>query len=139
MTESEAPQEVPLRVVIVDDDPLFTSLAVAALRSNGFDVRTASDGVEGLEWIDAERFDLAIVDLNMPRVDGLRLIALVRGAARHSRLAIMVVSARVDPEVFREALLLGADAIGTKPVNWALLPERVKAVVDRKRSSFVAA
>ncbi|MGE0767552.1 MAG: response regulator [Hyphomicrobiaceae bacterium] len=127
-----------MRIIIVDDDPLFTNLSAAVLDRAGFDVQVARDGVEGLERIDAENFDLAIVDLHMPRVDGLRLIALLRGSLRHRRLAVLVVSGRTDADVFREAMQIGADAIEAKPLNWDRLPDRVRAIVEAKRAAQAA-
>ncbi|MGD9802368.1 MAG: response regulator [Hyphomicrobiaceae bacterium] len=139
MTEFDISKAKSLRIIIVDDDPLFTNQALASLDGSDFNVHIAGDGVEGLERIDAAPFDLAIIDLHMPRVDGLRVIALLRGAVRHSSLAIMVLSARSDPEAFHEAMAIGADAIETKPINWALLPDRVRSIVAKKRSNSVAA
>lgn len=138
MAVSDPSGDTELRVIIVDDDPLFASLGAAALEKQGFSVRAAQDGVRGLELLDAGKFDLAIVDLCMPRVDGLRLIALIRGAARHKRLAILVVSARSDAEAFREALNIGADAVDLKPLDWKVLPERVRAIVGKRRSELAA-
>lgn len=122
------------RVLVVDDDPIFTAMADASLRQHGFDVRTASDGVEGLELLDAKVFDLLIVDLQMPRIDGLRLIALVRGASRLRDLAIIVASGHEEAGAFREALSLGADAVLKKPVDWRDLPDLVHDVIATRRS-----
>ena len=133
-----SPESAPARVLVVDDDPIFAGLAAQCLVRAGFDVRTAGDGVDGLEWLDAERFDLAIVDLLMPRIDGLRLIALVRGSERLQSLAILVVSARNDAEAYREAMAIGADATQSKPVDWSLLPERARAVIADRRAALAA-
>ncbi len=124
------------RVLVVDDDPVFSGVAAAALGRTGFQVRTAADGVEGLELLDRHRFDLSIIDLQMPRIDGLRLVALIRGAARNRRLAIIVASAHTDENVFDEALALGADAIEKKPVNWGLLPDRARQIIEKRRADF---
>lgn len=117
------------RALIVDDDPIFTVTAAACLSRAGYDVRTAADGVEALELLGVEAFDVALVDLTMPRIDGLRLIALIRGDERLQRLAIMVVSARHDAGAYKEALALGADAVQTKPLDWAALPGRIATMI----------
>jgi len=122
------------RVLIVDDDPIFSGVAAAALGRSGFQVRTATDGVEGLELLDVERFDLAMVDLQMPRIDCLRLIGLVRGALRHHRLAIIVASGCADRNAIHEAFSLGADAYERKPVDWSRLPARARALIVKRRS-----
>lgn len=121
------------RILVVDDDPIFAGLASAALTRAGCHVVTACDGVEGLERLDREPFDLALIDLSMPRVDGFRLIALIRGSRRHRHLAIMVASVRHDGEAFREALSIGANAIQTKPLDFRLLAERIRDVIDTLR------
>ncbi|MGE0699469.1 MAG: response regulator [Hyphomicrobiaceae bacterium] len=124
------------RVLVVDDDPIFTGLAAACLARAGFDVATAADGVEGLELLDSGGFDIALVDLTMPHIDGLRLIALVRGSARLHHLAIVVVSARHDEDAFREALAIGADAVETKPISWAELPERLRSAIAGRHTAM---
>lgn len=134
MPQTLSPDARRERVLVVDDDPIFTGLSSAALERAGFDVCTAADGVEGLELLDREPFDLAIVDLLMPRIDGFRLIALIRGSARLAPLAILVVSVRNDAGAFEEALALGADAIQTKPLDWFALPDIARAVIDDKRT-----
>lgn len=117
------------RALVVDDDPIFTVTAAACLTRAGFDVRTAADGVEALELLEVEHFDVALVDLTMPRIDGFRLVALIRGAERLRHLAVMVISVRYDAEAFKEALALGADAIQTKPVDWTILPSRITTLI----------
>jgi len=123
------------RVLIVDDDPIFVGLASACLSRAGIATVVAGDGVEGLELIERDRFDVAVVDLMMPRIDGLRMIALIRGAPRHDALAILVVSGTSNAALIEEALRLGADAAETKPVNWSLLPARVEAAIAARRPS----
>lgn len=128
------PEGATSRILVVDNDPIFSGLARAALGFAGFDVQAAGDGVEGLQLLDRQRFDLVIVDLVMPKIDGLRLIALVRGAVRLRHVAIMVVSARHDAEAFREAMALGADTIEAKPLDWSMLPGRARAIIAKRRS-----
>lgn len=117
------------RLLIVDDDPVFTTAAAACLTSAGFEPKMAADGVEALELLERETFDGALIDLAMPRVDGFRLIGLVRNTPRLSRMAILVVSSRQDAEAFEEALCLGANAFQTKPINWRLLPVQIRYAI----------
>lgn len=117
------------RVLLVDDDPIFTAIAESWLASVGYETKVAADGVEALEALDAERFDVALVDLSMPRVDGFRLIGLIRGAPRHRRLVIVVVTSRNDPEAWNEARALGANAFEVKPVDWSAFPARLETML----------
>ncbi len=114
------------RVLVVDDDPVFTGLATSCLQAAGYETATACDGVEALELLQQRSFDLAMIDLAMPRVDGFRLIGMMRSWPSLSRLAIMVISSRSDVEAFEEAYALGANAFQTKPINWELLPLQVR-------------
>jgi CheY-like chemotaxis protein len=119
------------RILIVDDDPVFTAMAEACLADAGYDVTLASDGVEALQLLDEEKFHLAVIDLSMPRIDGLRLIGLIRGAQRLGSLVIMVVSATEETSAFDEALMLGANAHQLKPVDWTTFAGRVTGLLTR--------
>jgi DNA-binding response OmpR family regulator len=118
------------RVLVVDDDPIFAELAATSLLAAGYEVATAADGVEALETLDRESFQAAIVDLSMPRIDGFRLIGLVRGAQRFRSLAIIVVTVHEDKEAVAEALSLGANDYMSKPIDWRSFPARVERVLS---------
>lgn len=115
------------RILVADDDPVFTCLATATLSASGFEVRVAADGVEALHLLDSERFDTVLVDLSMPRIDGFRLIALIRGTPRLAGLPILVVTMRSDAAADEEALRLGAAEILRKPVDWKRLTHRLRS------------
>ncbi len=117
-----------LSVLVADDDPVFGALARSTLTREGFDVHFARDGGEALGALSTGEFALALVDLSMPRIDGFRLIALVRSTPRLRHLPIIVLSSRTDVGAVEEAYALGADAYQSKPVNWALLPTHVRHV-----------
>lgn len=126
---SAGPLATTPRVLIVDDDPFFTTMAETCLADAGYEVRIANDGVEALQILDEDKFDLALIDLSMPRIDGFRLIALIRGAHRLRALAIMVVSAHAEATAFEEAMTLGANGYQKKPVDWTVFAERVGQVL----------
>jgi CheY-like chemotaxis protein len=109
-------------ILVVDDDPVFLTLATSCLAASGFDARVACDGVEALERLQCDTFHLAMIDLAMPRIDGFRLIGLVRSTPHLARLGILVVSGRQDLDAFNEALRLGANGFLTKPIDWSLMP-----------------
>lgn len=113
-------------ILVVDDDPIFTAAAASSLRRAGFGVTIARDGVEALDKLEQGRFSLMLVDLVMPRIDGFRLIGLVRALAEHRHLPIMVMTGRADITAVEEAYALGADAFQMKPVAWSLLPAQIR-------------
>lgn len=117
------------RVLVADDDPIFAATAESCLRRVGCVVRHAADGYDAFEALGSEDFDLVLVDLSMPRVDGFRLIALIRATPRMRSLPVIVLSSRDDVAAIDEAYALGANAFQTKPVNWALFPSHMAAVI----------
>ena len=125
------------RVLIADDDPVFLALASACLLAAGQEVKAASDGADALEQLANDRFDIAIVDLDMPRIDGLRLIGLVRAMRQCANLAILVISASQSVKLYDEARALGADAHLTKPVDWSVLPHTIAEVRTRRTAARV--
>lgn len=122
-----------LRVLVADDDPIFASLASSALRRADCEVRIATDGFEAFEALERDPFGLALVDLSMPRVDGFRLIALIRSTPRLASLPIVVLSSITDGEAIEEAYALGANAFQSKPVNWELFPIHLRHVLQSAR------
>lgn len=117
-----------LQILMADDDPIFAALASTSLSRAGFAVHVARDGLEALELLERSGFDLALIDLSMPRVDGFRLIAMIRSTPRLRRLPIVVLSSRADAASVEEAYALGADAFQSKPVNWTLLPVHLRHI-----------
>lgn len=112
-------------VLIADDDPIFGELASSCLNNAGFDVDLAIDGAEAMHMLLAKNYDLAIIDLLMPRIDGLRLIGLIRATPRLIKLPILIVTSRSDDDTRAEGLQVGANDYLTKPVDWKLLPQMV--------------
>ncbi len=98
-------------MLIVDDDETVRRLVARIL--NGCDVRSAADGVEGLECVRRESFDLVILDLAMPRMGGLELLQLAR--QENPKLYVAVFTGNGDPETLRRAEQLGARVCLTKP------------------------
>lgn len=127
------------RVLIVDDDPIFRSLAAAKLVRYATQISEADDGTAGWAVLARDHFDLVVADLEMPGMSGIDLIRCVRGHPRLQQLPIIVVSSRDPAEAIVEALDSGASAYLTKPVNWATFQShvdfiaRLKAAADRGR------
>lgn len=135
--EQQQPAEAASQhVLVADDDTIFAALATSSLSRAGFVVHVARDGVEAIESLEQRDFDMALVDLSMPRVDGFRLIALIRSTPRLRKLPIIVLSSLNDAAAVEEAYALGADAFLSKPVNWTLLPAHIRHV--QKCSRHVA-
>lgn len=105
------------RVLVVDDEPGMVRLLKANLEHIGIEVETARDGVEALEKIARQRFDLVLLDVMMPRMDGFQVLKTVRTNPETENLFVVMLTAKVqDKDVF-DAYHYGADMYLAKPFN----------------------
>ena len=100
------------RILLVEDDPSIREVTAIGLRNAGFDVVTASDGLEGLERFRSAPFDLALLDVMLPRMDGLDVCRAIR---RTSTMPIVMLTARGDTIDVVVGLEAGADDYVKKP------------------------
>ena len=106
------------RILIVEDSPTMRQLLVFALnRLKNIDIVEASDGMDGLRKVTSDHFDLALVDINMPVMDGLKLIRLIRGEESLKAMPICVITTEGATEDCERALALGANEYLTKPIQ----------------------
>jgi two-component system, OmpR family, KDP operon response regulator KdpE len=119
------------RILVVDDEPQLTRVLRTGLKSRGYDVRVAADGLEGFETFSNWSPDLVITDLAMPKMDGLELCRRLRHI---SQVPIIILSAKGDEKVKVEALDIGADDYVTKPFGIDELLARVRASLRRTSS-----
>jgi len=106
------------RILIVEDSPTMRQLLVFALkRIKGAELVEAQDGMDGLRKVTSDHFDLALVDINMPVMDGLKLISLIRGEEGLKGMPIVVITTEGAKEDRERALSLGADEYLTKPIQ----------------------
>ncbi|MGM7634321.1 response regulator transcription factor [Bacillus sp. Hm123] len=116
------------RILLVEDDQSIQEMVGSYLIKEGFTVTTASDGEEGLLKFTQESFDLLILDIMMPKIDGLEVVRLVR---ERSAVPILMMSAK-DTDVDKAiGLGLGADDYICKPFSMIELCARVKAGIRR--------
>jgi two-component system chemotaxis response regulator CheY len=108
------------KILVVEDSPTMRQLIVFALkRLKGVTVVEANDGVDGLKKLSSDKFDLVMTDINMPVMDGLKLVSLIRNDATHKHIPIVVITTEGAQEDKDRALALGANAFVTKPVQSA--------------------
>ncbi len=106
------------RILIVEDSPTMRQLLVFALkRLKGAEIVEAQDGLDGLRKVTSDDFDLALVDINMPVMDGLKLISLIRDEDGLKDMPIVVITTEGAKEDRDRALALGADEYLTKPIQ----------------------
>jgi two-component system chemotaxis response regulator CheY len=106
------------RILIVEDSPTMRQLLVFALkRMKDVEIVEAQDGMDGLRKVTSDHFDLALVDINMPVMDGLKLISLIRGEENLKAMPICVITTEGATEDRERALALGANEYLTKPIQ----------------------
>lgn len=118
-----------MRALIIEDDPAIGDFVARGLRESGFAVDLAPDGEEGLEAALQESYDVAIVDLMLPKRDGLAVIDALRRSGRTTPVLILSARRSVDDRV--KGLQAGGDDYLTKPFAFAELLARVQALVRR--------
>jgi DNA-binding response OmpR family regulator len=122
---------MPHRIMIVDDDATFGKIAEVAFRTDDTDVEVTLDGMHALQRLRDGRYDLIIVDLEMPGMDGFSLIRNIRRERGYETTDIIVITGRKDLGAIDLSYQLGAVSFVTKPVNWRLLPYKVRDVLQR--------
>jgi two-component system, OmpR family, response regulator len=118
-----------MRVLVVEDDKKIASFLVKGLKQSGFAVDHCSDGEEGLLMAETVPYDAAVVDIMLPKLDGLGLMRQLR--ARSVRLPIIVLSARATVDDRIKGLQAGGDDYLTKPFAFSELLARVQALIRR--------
>ena len=119
------------RILLVDDDPELLAALEVKLGKEGFEIETAPDGEVALETIRKKLPDLVILDVNMPRLNGMEVCKAIRSDEQTRDLAVIMLTAR-DDEIDRVlGLEFGADDYVTKPYNARDLILRVKALLKR--------
>jgi two-component system response regulator ChvI len=116
-------------IALVDDDRNILTSVAMTLESEGFTVRAFSDGAEALRGMAAQPVDLAILDIKMPRMDGLELLERLR---KQGDLPVIFLTSKDDEVDELMGLRMGADDYIKKPFSQRLLIERIRALLRRK-------
>ena len=120
--------------LIVEDSPTMRQLLAFTLRRlKDCRIIEAVDGVDALKKLTTERVDLVITDINMPMMDGLKLITVIRADARTKSLPIIIVTTEGAEEDRKRGLALGADAYIPKPIQPSDLLKTVASLLERAR------
>jgi len=118
------------RVLVVEDSPTMRQLIVFALkRIRNLHIEEAGDGVGGLKKLSAQKFDLVVTDINMPIMDGLKLVSLIRNDPQYKDVPVVVITTEGATEDRDRALALGANEYITKPIQTARIMEVAKKML----------
>lgn len=127
-----APSE-PARLLVVDDNKINRMLLSRSLETQGHIVETAENGKEGLEKIRSGAFDLVLLDIEMPEMDGFQVLEACLKDVELRQLPIIMTSAMDELDAVVKCVELGAEDYLTKPINPILLRARVNASLEKKR------
>ncbi|HVF20807.1 MAG TPA: response regulator [Mycobacteriales bacterium] len=120
-------------VLVVDDDPVIQKLLQVNFEMEGYDVITAGDGEEGLAKAQAEHPDAVVLDVMMPKMDGLEVARRLKGDDATKAIPIILLSAKAQQADVQAGQATGADEYLTKPFDPLELLQRVGALIDRTR------
>ena len=116
-------------VLLVDDDPVILKLLQVNFEMEGYDVITASDGVEGLEMARAEQPDIILLDIMMPKMDGLEVTRHLKADENLKSIPIVLLSAKAQASDVQAGKDAGADDYLTKPFDPLELLSRVSEIL----------
>lgn len=119
-------------VLIVEDDEFNRDLLERRIKQSGFNASCAKDGREALEILENEKFDLMLLDLMMPGIDGIEVLKRVKVNKKYAGLPVIMVSALDDSESITACMQHGATDYITKPFNAVLLRARIESVLKEK-------
>jgi adenylate cyclase len=122
----------PPRILIADDQPMNVDILQTRLAVHGYEILTAADGEEALEVARAQLPDLILLDIMMPKMDGLEVCRRLKGDVALPFMPIIMVTAKADTKDIVAGLEMGADEYLTKPVDQAALVARVKSMLRIK-------
>jgi two-component system, OmpR family, response regulator len=119
----------PMRILVIEDDPKIASFIVNGLKQSGFAVDHCSDGEDGYARAQTISYDAAIVDIMLPKLDGLSLISQLR--SKNVRTPVLILSAKATVDDRVRGLQSGGDDYLTKPFAFSELLARVQALIRR--------
>jgi two-component system chemotaxis response regulator CheY len=121
-----------LRILYVDDSPVILEMLEVALFNLGYaNIESAEDGMEALEKIQEDDFDLIITDINMPNMDGFELISNLRAKLDYISVPILVLTTERSQAMKRKGLEVGATAWMVKPFTEEILGEVLEKMLER--------
>lgn len=118
------------RILVVDDSLSMRKILSKDLADKGFEVSTAASGLEALDMLESNRFDLMVLDIEMPEMDGFELLSIMRDDPRFSNLPNMIITSRSGSKHRTKAFELGANAYLVKPYDQTLFLDTVKKLIS---------
>ncbi|MDC0254386.1 response regulator [Bacteriovoracales bacterium] len=118
------------KILLIDDSEMVLQILGAMIEDVGYELETASDGMQGLEELGENDYDCLITDLNMPVMDGYTFIKKVREIEKYSDTPIIIVTTEKEASDKERGFEVGADIYLVKPVQKEELQEKLKMLLD---------
>jgi len=119
-----------LKVLVVEDSPTMRQLIAFALKPlKDCEIVEATDGLDGLKKLNEQQFSIALIDINMPLMDGLKLIRLMKENSRNRQIPVVIISTEGGEVVKEKARALGVNAYITKPIKAANVLQTVRSLI----------
>ena len=118
------------KILLIDDSEMVLQILGAMIEDVGYELETASDGMQGLEELGENDYDCLITDLNMPVMDGYTFIKKVREMEKYSDTPIIIVTTEKEASDKEKGFEVGADIYLVKPVQKVELQEKLKMLLD---------
>jgi len=124
-----------MRILIVEDEEDLSLALAKGLKREGYAVDCALDGLTGWELADTNDYDVILLDINLPELDGISLCGRIRQSSHHNDVFILMLTARSHPDEVEEGLDSGADDYLRKPFMFNELLARIRALLRRSSSA----
>jgi len=128
---------MPKKVLIVEDNEDNRELVVKVLRNKGYEMVQAADGEEALEKAVAERPDLILLDISLPKLDGYEVAKRLKSMEEFQEIPIIAFTAHAMKGDREKVIVAGFEGYSSKPINVRELPEQVRSFIRGKRESIL--
>lgn len=123
----------PVRILVVDDDPILREFAGVHLATPSTTIDTARNGTEALQRIHDNPYDVILLDIEMPQMDGFAVLERIRAHDESRRVAVIMLTSHDDIASIDRAYRYDVSSFATKPVNWRQLSYQIRDVVRAAR------
>ncbi len=118
-----------MKILVVDDCQTTRKILSMYLKSKGFEVVSAENGLDAIEKLASHNVNLIMSDLNMPYMDGIELLRTLKSDPNLSHIPILMVTTEADPEEKQKAMEAGANAYLVKPVTADMVSNNIKSII----------
>ncbi len=120
-----------MKILVVDDDKTTRKMISLILKSKGYEVVTAENGLEALQKLGLEKINLILTDMNMPYMDGIELTRQVRANPDFSDIPVVMITTEADEDEKKRAFEAGVDDYLVKPTNAEQITESMKRIIKK--------